>query len=214
MPFPRVMGDAILTLDGNVLIVNGAQTGVAGCVPLLPRRPSPSLSSLPFSSLSLSPLPLLLPPILPCPSLPRSTLSSSCSLLPLTPLVEPLSRPQVRQRQGRGRRLERPLARQGAPPVRPGRHQGQAFHARLPQRRHRAPVPLDGDAHPRRPHLHLWLEPERRRQHQDVPDPVQRRDAISCVPLSLPPRAPRARGSSAFLESFPRRELSPLELSC
>ncbi|KPV77092.1 uncharacterized protein RHOBADRAFT_49404 [Rhodotorula graminis WP1] len=30
MPFPRVMGDAILTPDGNVLIVNGAQAGIAG----------------------------------------------------------------------------------------------------------------------------------------------------------------------------------------
>lgn len=32
MPFARVMGDAILMLDGTVLIINGAQTGVAGCV--------------------------------------------------------------------------------------------------------------------------------------------------------------------------------------
>ncbi|GAA5854744.1 hypothetical protein JCM9279_007012 [Rhodotorula babjevae] len=30
MPFPRVMGDAILMPDGTVLIVNGAQSGVAG----------------------------------------------------------------------------------------------------------------------------------------------------------------------------------------
>jgi len=63
MPFPRVMGDAILTLDGNVLIVNGAQTGVAGCVlsfldaPLLPSLPSlcpPSPSRLFRSSFRLS----------------------------------------------------------------------------------------------------------------------------------------------------------------
>lgn len=30
MPEPRIMGDAILTPDGKVLLINGAGTGIAG----------------------------------------------------------------------------------------------------------------------------------------------------------------------------------------
>lgn len=38
MPQPRLMLDAILLPDGRVLIINGAQSGVAGYGTVSPRR--------------------------------------------------------------------------------------------------------------------------------------------------------------------------------